>query len=113
MSFRQPPAHVGMPVVWYLDGDTNNVYAATILKVHAETVCLRVFGGDADFIKDSPRFLSDPRSKDTDKHDEGLWGYTPISAIWGQKRMDELVVEEEEAALAAELAEAEKNKTAK
>lgn len=69
-----------MPALWYEGGSKTNVYAAIVLRVHAETVCLRVFGADHDFIKDSPRHVTDPRSKDTDKHDEGLWDHTELSS---------------------------------
>lgn len=79
-DFQQPPAHVGMPALWYEGGCINNVYSANVLSVHHETVKLRVFGADNDFIKDSPRHIDDPRSRDTDKRDEGLWGYTELSA---------------------------------
>lgn len=78
-QFKMPPAHFGMPAIWYEGGSKDHAYAAYVLEVHHETVCLRVFGKDNDFIKDSPRHFSDPNSKDTDKHDEGLWDYTDMS----------------------------------
>ena len=88
-DFVMPLAHLGMPAVWHEGGGDQNIYAAIVLKVHHETVCLRVFGADNDFIKDSPRHKSDPRARDTEKRDEGLWDYTegsrPACVMQGTK----------------------------
>jgi hypothetical protein len=78
-EFVMPPAHIGMPALWHEGGGDTNVYSANVIGVHAETVKLRVFGADNDFIKDCPRHKSDPRARDTEKHDEGLWDYTDMS----------------------------------
>jgi hypothetical protein len=68
-----------MDVHYYLGGNTRSPIAAKITQVDGNSVVVNCFHPNNYncTIRDGVRHVSDPRTKDHEKIENGLWDYTP------------------------------------
>ena len=79
VEFAQPPACVGMGVVWYPFGETANPgMPGQVVEVGNRTLSLSIFLPNKTSLmyKDGVRHLSDPDAKREEFIDIGCWDYS-------------------------------------
>ena len=76
--FKMPEVSVGMPVLWYMDGNEGSApYVGIILRFNQRTVDLEVHAPNAmPRFKAGVRHVDDPMIQDSDVYQMGAWGYT-------------------------------------
>lgn len=78
-EYKMPPVSVGQVVLWFPYGDKEQgKFAALVTAVGPETVCVAVHDPQMrdHLIRDGVRHASDPRCKEAERNECGLWSYT-------------------------------------
>jgi hypothetical protein len=77
--YRMPEVEVGQIVHYYPGGITTRPCAAMVTQADGNSVVVNIFMPNSynAAIRDGVRHVSDPRTKDSERIENGLWDFTP------------------------------------